>query len=135
MLSEVIRKFSQFGNLLFNPLEIIGFKTDSIHLNYHLSCLYWTLPDLKGKFLRPIFKANLDETVSLFWFEILRKTGAGGFSVVYLVRSLINGSFYAMKEIDKALMLDRDNEEIVFNERSIMSKVNHPRLIALHYAF
>ena len=48
---------------------------------------------------------------------MISKIGSGGFSVVYLVRKLDNGVFYAMKVIDKKLMMDRDKEEMIFNER------------------
>jgi len=40
-----------------------------------------------------------------------------------------------MKVIDKRLMIERDKEEMIFNERMILSRVNHPKIIALHYAF
>lgn len=40
-----------------------------------------------------------------------------------------------MKVIDKRLMIERDKEEMIFNERMILSRVNHPKVIALHYAF
>lgn len=55
--------------------------------------------------------------------------------MVYLVRKLDNGVFYAMKSVDKRLMLERDKEELIFNERLILSKLNHRRLIQLYYAF
>jgi len=65
----------------------------------------------------------------------LKLIGAGGFSKVYLVRRKDNGNFYAMKVIKKREMIERDKEETVFNERSILTRINHPFLIGLHYAF
>jgi len=32
-------------------------------------------------------------------------------------------------------MIKRDKEETVFNERNIMTRIDHPFLVKLHYAF
>lgn len=40
-----------------------------------------------------------------------------------------------MKVIDKKLMIERDKEEMIFNERNILTKLNHRRLIKLYCAF
>jgi hypothetical protein len=37
-----------------------------------------------------------------------------------------------MKVIDKQLMVERDKEEIIVNERSILSRVKHKRIVRLH---
>lgn len=52
LLSEVIRKLSTL-ELNYNAENIVGFKTNNIHLDYHLSCLHLTLPDLNGVLLIP----------------------------------------------------------------------------------
>jgi len=90
LLSEVIRKLTTL-NVEFDPSDVIGFRSDNIHLDYHLSCLHWTLPELDGKVLSLLIRGKLEEPVNLEWFEIVRKLAAGGFSVVYLVRNLYNG--------------------------------------------
>jgi len=46
-----------------------------------------------------------------------------------------NGQFYAIKVISKKEMIEKDKEENVFNERNIMTRLDHPFLVKLHYAF
>ncbi|CAK63979.1 unnamed protein product (macronuclear) [Paramecium tetraurelia] len=134
LLSEVIRKLSQL-RLNYDPADIVGFKTNNIHLDYHLSCLHYNLPNLNGVLLIPQIRQQLKEPINLDWFEIIKKLAAGGFSVVYLVKNKENGQFYAMKVIDKRLMIERDKEEMVFNERQILTRLNHRRIINLYCAF
>ncbi|KAM3141468.1 hypothetical protein pb186bvf_006332 [Paramecium bursaria] len=133
LLSEVIRKLQQF-KLSYDPQDVIGFKTNDIHLDYYLSCLHLELPNLDGMTLNPIIREPQD-VVTIDSFQIIKKIGAGGFSVVYLVRKKDDGNFFAMKVIDKQLMLQRDREEIIFNERRILARLNNQRVITLYYAF
>lgn len=46
-----------------------------------------------------------------------------------------NGQFYAMKVISKKLIHDKGKEETIYNERNIMTKLEHPFLVKLHFAF
>ncbi|CAD8122349.1 unnamed protein product [Paramecium sonneborni] len=134
LLSETIRKISQL-NLNYDPFNIVGFKTNNIHLDYHLSCLHLLLPNLNGILLTPLLRQGLKEPINLDWFEIIKKIGAGSFSVVYLVRNKENGQFYAMKVTDKQLMFESGKEELVIKERQILIKLNHRRIITLHASF
>jgi protein kinase A len=40
-----------------------------------------------------------------------------------------------MKVIDKELMIERDKTELIMNERNILVKLRHKRVVRLHYAF
>ena len=53
----------------------------------------------------------------------------------FIARGKDNGKFYAMKVISKKEVVERDKEEMLFNERNIMVRVNHPFLTKLHFAF
>ncbi|CAK62854.1 unnamed protein product (macronuclear) [Paramecium tetraurelia] len=134
LLSEVIRKFSQL-DLNYDPFNIVGFKTNNIHLDYQLSCLHLLLPNLNGVLLIPQLRKGLKEPINIDWFEIIKKLGAGSFSVVYLVRNKENGQFYAMKVTDKQLMAENEKEDLVIKERQILTQLNHKRIISLHAAF
>ena len=76
-----------------------------------------------------------DHRVTIDDFEVLKKIGTGGFSSVYLARMKNDGKIYAMKVIDKVKMLEKDKEECVFNERNILSSLDHEFLIKLYFAF
>ena len=43
--------------------------------------------------------------------------------------------FYAIKVISKYEMIKRDKEESVFKERNIMTRLEHPFIVKLHWAF
>lgn len=53
-------------------------------------------------------------------FEIIKQIGSGGFSKVFLVKSRSNGQFYAMKLIDKEMVIKNKKKNILINERLIM---------------
>ena len=59
----------------------------------------------------------------------------GGFSKVYLVRSLRDGKFYAMKVMSKRFISENEKDSIVENERNICSKLNHPFVVKLNHCF
>lgn len=48
-------------------------------------------------------------------FEILKPIGSGGFSKVYLCRSKIDNQFYAMKLIDKEMVIKNKKKKIIMN--------------------
>jgi serum/glucocorticoid-regulated kinase 2 len=48
---------------------------------------------------------------------------------------LDTGQLFAIKVIDKQLMIERDKEEIIFNERNILTRIRHKRIVRMHYAF
>lgn len=68
-------------------------------------------------------------------FEILKQIGSGGFSTVFLVRNKLDNQFYAMKLIDKEMVVRNKKKKIVMNERNIMVDSKHPFLIELKQAF
>jgi serum/glucocorticoid-regulated kinase 2 len=59
------------------------------------------LPNDFNSILKPYLAESVSPKVDLSHFKILKKIGAGGFSVVYLVKKKDSGNFYAMKVIDK----------------------------------
>ena len=72
---------------------------------------------------------------SLFDFEIIKAIGKGGFSKVFEVRKKDTGMIYAMKVIDKKSTIETDKVQQMMCERNILSKILHPFIIKLHYAF
>lgn len=68
-------------------------------------------------------------------FQIIKQIGSGGFSKVFLCKSKIDANFYAMKLIEKQMVIKNKKKKIVMNQRIIMENSKHPFLIDLKYAF
>jgi serine/threonine protein kinase len=89
-------------------------------------------------YLKPAFKDNsIDEkeSISLDSFEVIKLIGSGGFSKVFLCRYKRTGEFYAMKVIDKEVIVKNKKKNIIMNERNIMKSTSHPFLIEMKFAF
>lgn len=66
---------------------------------------------------------------------MLKCLAIGGFSKVYLVRSLRDGQFYAMKVMLKQFICENQKENIVENEKDICAQLNHPFVVRLNHCF
>jgi serine/threonine protein kinase len=68
-------------------------------------------------------------------YQVLKCLAIGGFSKVYLVRSLRDGQFYAMKVMLKQFICENQKENIVENEKDICAQLNHPFVVRLNHCF
>lgn len=68
-------------------------------------------------------------------FEILGLLGKGSFGEVYLVKEKEGGRFFAMKLLKKAELMNKNLMKYAITERNVLSYVNHPFIVSLHYAF
>jgi ribosomal protein S6 kinase alpha-5 len=72
-------------------------------------------------------------------FDFLRVLGTGGFGTVFLVRKkggADDGRLYAMKVLEKAMIIQDDATDCAMTERRVLEAVrHHPFLITLHFAF
>ena len=66
-------------------------------------------------------------------YKILKSLGEGSFSKVKQAVNIKTGKKYAIKIIDRQLVLDNNLEKQLTREIDIMGKMNHPNLIRLHY--
>ena len=73
--------------------------------------------------------------ITLKHFDILKPIGSGGFSKVYLCRFREDGKFYALKLIDKDMIIKHKKKKIIMNERNIMKNSKHPFIIEMKFAF
>ncbi|KAJ1442339.1 kinase-like domain-containing protein [Ochromonadaceae sp. CCMP2298] len=68
-------------------------------------------------------------------FDLLKLIGEGAFGKVLLVRNRLDKKVYAMKVISKKLLKKKNNTQYMKSERDILTKVEHPFIVALYFAF
>eukprot|EP01125_Pyxidicula_operculata_P003948 TRINITY_DN1552_c0_g3_i4.p1 TRINITY_DN1552_c0_g3~~TRINITY_DN1552_c0_g3_i4.p1 ORF type:complete len:485 (+),score=110.46 TRINITY_DN1552_c0_g3_i4:160-1455(+) len=83
-------------------------------------------------------KENKKTEISVEDFEMLKVIGKGSFGKVLLVRKkagLHAGKVFAMKCLNKAVIVQRNEVEHTKAEQSILTKLDFPFLVTLHYSF
>eukprot|EP01017_Pseudomicrothorax_dubius_P028143 TRINITY_DN3324_c0_g1_i2.p1 TRINITY_DN3324_c0_g1~~TRINITY_DN3324_c0_g1_i2.p1 ORF type:complete len:451 (+),score=91.98 TRINITY_DN3324_c0_g1_i2:112-1464(+) len=73
--------------------------------------------------------------VTLADFEKIGFLGRGSYSEVSLVRRRNTFNLYALKMIDKGFIAREKKQHQVFIEREVLTKLNHPNIVKLHYTF
>ena len=73
--------------------------------------------------------------VGLHSFHLLRVIGKGSFGKVMVVRKIDTGRLYALKALDKAHVISRNQVEHTRTERNVMSYIKHPYIVSLRFAF
>jgi p70 ribosomal S6 kinase len=68
-------------------------------------------------------------------FDLLKLIGEGAFGKVILVKNILNNEFYAMKVISKKLLKKKNNIQYMKSERDILTKLDHPFIVSLRFAF
>ncbi|XP_048406343.1 serine/threonine-protein kinase Sgk2 isoform X1 [Stegostoma tigrinum] len=69
-------------------------------------------------------------------FDFLKIIGKGSFGKVLLAKRKSDGRFYAIKVLEKKMILNRKDQKNIMSERNVLLKnVKHPFLVGLHYCF
>ena len=72
-------------------------------------------------------------------FDLYRFLGAGGFGMVLLAKKKAKkgqkDKFYAVKVMDKRILLSHNQTHSIFREKEVLACVEHPYIVALRYAF
>lgn len=91
---------------------------------------------IESSHYRELIAANGDfnSVLSAEDFDILKFLGAGGFGMVLLVRRKTTRRLYAMKVMDKRILISRKQVFSVFREKAALAHVNHPFIVSLKYA-
>ena len=79
--------------------------------------------------------SNNIEKIDRNSFNIISLIGAGAYSKVWEVKWKKTDMVFAMKEMSKARIIDKKFVKAVISERDILSKINHPFIINLHFSF
>jgi serine/threonine protein kinase len=78
------------------------------------------------------------EPTSKAHFDVERLIGQGGFGKVNAVIKTVGydkGTWYAMKQLSKAVILERNHVAMVMKERNLLARLSCPQLVNMHYAF
>ncbi|KAG7455118.1 hypothetical protein MATL_G00253080 [Megalops atlanticus] len=69
-------------------------------------------------------------------FDFLKVIGKGSFGKVLLAKRKLDGKYYAIKVLQKRVILNRREQKHIMAERNVLLKnVQHPFLVGLHYSF
>ena len=68
-------------------------------------------------------------------FDFLSVLGKGGFGKVWKVRNKKNFQEFAMKEMSKALVIEKNCVKSILYERDLLSNFHHPFIINMIYSF
>ena len=68
-------------------------------------------------------------------FKFIEIIGRGGFSQVWKVLYLKYNKIYAMKKMYKVEIIDKKSEKDVLIELSLLSRIHHPFIVNVHFAF
>lgn len=82
--------------------------------------------------------SELEESLSVADFDLLKVVGKGAFGKVMLVRKRANkgaGQIYAMKVLKKSVISAKGQVEHTKSERSILCEIRHPFIVRLRFAF
>ena len=79
--------------------------------------------------------SQINPEISRNSFHFLHIIGKGGFGRVWKVQSKKTKVYYALKEMSKVKILDKKSEKSINSERLFLSKLHHPFIINMHFAF
>ena len=82
-----------------------------------------------------IYKYAFLNLVNRNYFDFLYIIGRGGFGKVWKVKLKKTNEYYALKEMYKVKVIDRRSEFSIMSERNLLSKLKHPFIVNMHFAF
>ena len=80
-------------------------------------------------------KKIAEDNISKSSFEYIGIIGRGGFGKVWKVLYKKTKKIFAMKKMSKCKIIDKRSEHSIKAERDLLSKMNHPFIINMHFCF
>lgn len=79
--------------------------------------------------------SGVEVKCSLEDFKIKKMIDKGSFGKVFLVVNKNNGNLYAMKRINKDILIDKKQIQNTKNEKEILFQSKHPFVLSMDYVF
>ena len=68
-------------------------------------------------------------------YDVIKQLGKGGYAKVYRVKNKRDNQNYAMKEMSKSVILAKKSVTSINFEKELLSRLNHPFICNICYAF
>jgi hypothetical protein len=115
---------------------LLASEDGDLNLDYTLADYGETLDKLPdGLKLVPFDRYAVPGSLTLKDVTIIKNIGVGGFSKVFLVRRNDTGHFSALKFVSKKDLKKNSKEEYAFNEKKLLTKLNHKFINRFLYSF
>jgi serine/threonine protein kinase len=114
-------------------LQIIN--GDFFFFNLKLNMVKLNIVRERLVYLAPAVQAGWDDESNVHDFEAVKTLGKGSFGVVRKCRHKKTQKIYAIKELNKKDIKDRNMVQQVRNELKIMYSLNHPNIVKLYSHF
>jgi RAC serine/threonine-protein kinase len=82
-----------------------------------------------------LYEEKDKQTIGPENFDLLKVIGKGSFGKVFLVRKKDTQKVYAMKVLNKKIIIEKNEVEHTKSEKSILMKLDFPFLVKMHFAF
>jgi len=80
-------------------------------------------------------KFKISKKLTVDDFTMVKCVGKGSFAKVMMVKKKDTGRTYAMKILKKKDLVKRKQVEHTMTEREVISNINHPFIVSLHFSF
>lgn len=80
-------------------------------------------------------KFKISKKLTVEDFTMVKCVGKGSFAKVMMVKKKDTGRTYAMKILKKKDLVKRKQVEHTMTEREVISNINHPFIVSLHFSF
>ncbi len=80
-------------------------------------------------------RISAESSATLADFKVIRKVGRGSFGIVYLVQRAGSEELYAMKQLEKNVVVQSGSIECTRLEKEILRTCCHPFLACLDFVF
>uniref|UniRef100_A0A8B9E0C0 non-specific serine/threonine protein kinase n=1 Tax=Anser cygnoides TaxID=8845 RepID=A0A8B9E0C0_ANSCY len=142
----VLRRYAEFDKL-YNTLKkqfptmnlkipakrIFGDNFDPAQMSEHF--FRWITPNTSRIHQKMKMKGVI-RSAKPTDFDFLKVIGKGSFGKVLLAKRKLDGKYYAVKVLQKKIVLNRKEQKHIMAERNVLLKnVKHPFLVGLHYSF
>ncbi|XP_061352464.1 phototropin-1-like [Gastrolobium bilobum] len=132
---QLVKQTAENVDEAVRELPDANLKPDDLWMNH--SKVVHPKPHRKGNAAWRAIQKILDtgEQIGLKHFRPIKPLGSGDTGSVHLVELCGSGQYFAMKAMDKGVMLNRNKVHRACTEREVLDKLDHPFLPALYASF